>query len=224
MQARNGPCPPRKRGESREAARCYDSWRQVTGYFDGDGAVYVSGKMFVLRIKLCFYDVWKKQLENVGEFMRSKGVVANRLAAQRRPLTTVWYLTVANSRDIRVATRHILPFASKKRGDLLVAQDYLSDRITADEAILRLNEFVRDKRRSGYIRKVNIPYTHTEGILEGRRFGASVGARARLVSGPKSTRRAIRRDQAEFGISVSRLHTKYGYSPRIIQRILRDCN
>lgn len=76
-------------GKSRYAPRSYNSWQQVAGYFDGDGAVYVSAKKFVLRIRLCFYDVGKHQLENIDQFLRSNGIVTNRMAAQKGPPTTV---------------------------------------------------------------------------------------------------------------------------------------
>jgi len=111
------------RGNDEYAARSYTSWRQVAGYFDGDGAVYVSVKRFVLRVKLCFYDVWKPQLESVRDFLISKGISTNRLAAQDRPLTRVWYLTLSDTAHIRVVIQKIMPFTSKKRGDLLVALD-----------------------------------------------------------------------------------------------------
>jgi hypothetical protein len=213
---------PRGRSEEDCVGRRYDSWRQVAGYFDGDGAVYVSVKRFVLRVKLCFYDVWKPQLEGLKAFFASKGISTNRLASQERPLTTVWYLTLSDMSSMKMVIRKILPFTAKKRGDLLVALDYLEDRITANEAIRALNRFVTDKRRSGFIRKVSIPYTRVQGILEGRRFGATVGSTARLVKVPASLLKAIRTDRAKRGTSVRKLHLRYGYSERIIRRILRS--
>lgn len=176
----------------------------------------------MLRIKLCFYDVWKPQLRNIEDFLESKGAVTNHLAAQNRPPTLVWYLTLSNSAQINKVIRKMLPFASKKRGDLMVALEYLDDQITADEAILKLNQFVRDKRRSGYIRSVNIPHKRTEGALEGRRFGAAAGARTRLVEVPEYSQEAIRRDRAEKGISLRELQLRYGYSERVIRRILKS--
>lgn len=204
------------------APKDYNSWRQVAGYFDGDGAVYVSIKKFVLKIRLCFYDVWKPQLEAIRAFMISKGVKTRHLAVQRRKLGEVWYLTISDPVYVQAVIRKILPFYCKKRGDLLVALEYLDNKMTADEAIQKLNELIKDKRRSGYARKARIPYTRSEGILEGRRFGAAAGARAVTVMVPHSVQQEIRTDRREHRSSLRELQLKYGYTVHVIRRVLRN--
>ncbi|MBI3023056.1 MAG: hypothetical protein HYY68_04915 [Thaumarchaeota archaeon] len=208
MKRREGPPNRGSPYANAYTPKDYNSWRQVAGYFDGDGAVYVSIKKFVLKIRLCFYDVWRPQLEAIRDFMISKGVKTRRLAVQRRKLGEVSYLTIGDPVYIQAVIRKILPFSCKKRGDLLVALEYLDNKVTADEAIQKLNELIKDNRRSGYVRKARIPYTRSEGILEGRRFGAAAGARAVMVRVPDSVQEEIRIDRREHRSSLRELHLK----------------
>lgn len=200
--------------------RGYNSWRQVAGYFDGDGAVYVSIKKYVLKIRLCFYDAWKPQLEGIKAFLETRGIRTRQLAVQRKKLGDVWYLTISDAINIRVIARKILPFLCKKRGDLLIALGYLDGKLTAEEAIAELNESVNDKRRSGYIRKATIPYTRSEGTILGRRQGAEAGASAVRVAVPLSLQERIRKDRMKRGSTLSELQLKYGYSIHVVRRIL----
>lgn len=52
----------------------YRSWRQVGGYFDGDGNVGLEVVKYVLRFKLRFSDTWRPQIETVQSFFHAKGI------------------------------------------------------------------------------------------------------------------------------------------------------
>jgi len=144
-------------------------WRQVAGYFDGDGAVYVALCKFVLKIRLAFYDVWKPQIETTTQFFESRGIPTRRLSVQEKGETELWNLTFSEPTVMKLVIRKLLPFSCKKRGDLLVALNYLEDRITAREAVEKLNGLVLEKRRSGYIRRFDVDLTRSVGSRPGKR-------------------------------------------------------
>ena len=203
------------------APSAYRSWRQVAGYFDGDGAVYVSIRKYVLKVRLCFYDAWRPQLEAVKRFLENKRIRTRRLAVQRKTLGDVWYLTISDPPVIIKVIRGMLPFSCKKRGDLLVALRYLEERMTADDVVAKLNEFVRDRRRAGFIRRTRIPYTRSEGTLVGRRIAARAGAMAARVRVPSRIQARIVTDRTMRGLTLPELSSKYDCGIRVIRRILR---
>jgi len=202
--------------------RPYHSWRQLAGYFDGDGAVYISVRIFVLKIRLCFYDVWKPQLEAIKRFLEEKGIPTRRLAAQHKKYGDVWYLTVSDPIHIKTVIRRMLPLSCKKRGDMLVALNYLNNKVTAEEAIVKLNELVRDKRRSGFIRNVGIPYTREDGIAVGQRFAAEGAAKSKTIDVPMTTQTLIRSERAKPGVTLREVSLRFGYSVHVIRRILSE--
>lgn len=202
-------------------ARAYTPWQQVAGYFDGDGAVYVSAMRCVLKVRLCFYDVWKPQLDAVRNFVQTEGMRLRRLSIQRKRFGAVWYLTISDSNVVRTVIRRTSPFACKKKGDLLIALDYLDNRISADEAIARLNECVRSRRRSGHIRRARTPYTRSEGTLVGRRLGAREGAMAARVYVPPQIRKGILTSRKD-GRTLPDLQFEYGLGIRVIRRVLKE--
>jgi hypothetical protein len=202
--------------------RDYSSWRQIAGYFDGDGAVYVSIRTYTLRIRIAFYDVWRPQLDSIKIFLRRKGIQTRPLRGQHKGQTVLWALTIGNPPDVRRIVRRILPFSCKKRGDLLVALNYLENRITADEAIRKLNQFTIEKRRSGYLRESDIPFNRADGTAIGRHKAIKKAVGANTVYVPRQIQERIRFDSEKLGSSLKSLSLKYGYGVHVIRRVLKE--
>ncbi|HXY56704.1 MAG TPA: LAGLIDADG family homing endonuclease, partial [Nitrososphaerales archaeon] len=52
----------------------YSSWKQVSGYFEGDGNVGLEVSKRTLRFKIRFVDTWKPQIESIAAFLSRRGI------------------------------------------------------------------------------------------------------------------------------------------------------
>ncbi len=145
----------------------YTSWRQVAGYFDGDGSVIVRIRQFVLIFYLQWSDHNKPQLDQINDFIHETNQVSTRIY----PIRTLdaFHLQVTRRDSVVKIAGKLLPFSFKKRRELEVVVDYYNNRITGNKAISMINEQVRKGFRSGEILKANLPYTHADGSRRARR-------------------------------------------------------
>jgi hypothetical protein len=70
-------------------------------------------------------------------------------------------LQIASPRSVLAAAKQLAPFCFKKNKELRIVIDYYEDRIDGTEALLELNELVRQRLRLGKVRKpVPLPTYH----------------------------------------------------------------
>jgi len=187
----------------------YNSWKQVSAHFDGDGSVSVRVRTFTLTFSLGFSDSYLPQLVQIRDFLTAQGVVTRPIKTQRRMSgrATNYVLTVDTQREVLLVCRKMLPFTFKKEWDLLTTIDYLEDRTTGDETIHRLNTSIESGRREGTVRKFSIPFAKTEGVrmaalIGGRRSSAK---RAKLSHDQVDTLRQIREKTGKSFAELARM-------------------
>jgi LAGLIDADG-like domain len=142
----------------------YNGWRQVAGYFDGDGSVTVHVGKLVLDFGLQFTDNYRPQLEQLQYFLETHKVKTGNISKNSREMMHV--LLVSDDASLIEATKMLLPFCFKKKQELEVLTDYMHNRITANAAIDVFNRLVTMGERTGKIRKVGMPFTHDQALKE----------------------------------------------------------
>lgn len=144
----------------------YGSWRQVAGYFDGDGTVYFSdttNRPYKLSISLVFVDQSKDQIENVKAFLNEHGVRTSNVL--KRSDANAYELAVSQFKSVRRALAHMIPFLCKKEIEARAAREYYEGHITGNQLVATFNAEVEANRRERKTRTVqlNVPYTRPEG-------------------------------------------------------------
>ena len=199
----------------------YDSWEQVGGYFDGDGNVGLEVVKYVLRFKLRFSDTWKPQVETVHLFFHANGIATTSISHEvHQEKRDAYRFDVGALDSVLAAAKAMLPFSVKKAEDLRIAVDYLEGRITGTQAIQRVNDEVRTGRRSGFLRRPNLPYVRGEGLRTAQLENARNARAAYAVDVSPSVQAKIREDHSDLRLGHIRLSRKYGYSVSVIRRIL----
>ncbi len=152
------------------SASGYASWKQVGGYFDGDGSVTVHLNKITLDFDLQFVDNYRPQLEQLRNFLEINGARPGSICKNVREM--MYVLEIHNDASVLKIAKALLPFCSKKKLELKTVIDYMGDRITADTAIGVFNHLVTSGERTGKIRKVDMPYFRTQALKEcSRRCG-----------------------------------------------------
>jgi hypothetical protein len=203
------------------ASERYDSWRQVGGYFDGDGNVGLEVVKYVLRFKLRFSDTWRPQIEAVRAFLDKQGIHTTSISHEpHREKKDAYRIDVGAIESVLKAARKMIPHCVKKAEDLRILADYLGGRITGNQAIERFNREVTAGRRSGYIREMNLPYTREEGLRVAKLENAKKARTAYAVNVSPAIQESIKSDHSKAGLGHIRLSKKYGYSVSVIRRVL----
>jgi hypothetical protein len=199
----------------------YRSWKQVAGYFDGDGNVGVEVVKYVLRFKLRFSDTWMPQIRAVKAFLERKKISTTNVWQEKHSKKRDAYrIEIGAIESALRAAKELLPYCSKKAEDLRVLIDYLEGRITGNKAIERLNFEVVTGRRSGFIRDANLPQFRKDGLRLAQLENARKARAAHAIEVNLETQERIRNDWIDLGLSHIRLSKKYGYSVSVIRRIL----
>ena len=200
----------------------YNSWKQVSGYFDGDGNVGLEVVKRVLKFKLRFVDTWRPQISSVSEFLSTKGINCGSIGKGEKngAWQAAYRLDVAEVRSVLKAAKAMLSFTVKKNAELQVAIDYLENKITGNQAIRALNEEVLSGRRRGKIRKETLPQTRIEGLRLAQLENARNARAAYAVDVPGDIQEMIRADHSGLKLGHIRLARKYGYSTHVIRRVL----
>jgi hypothetical protein len=94
----------------------YDSWRQVGGYFDGDGNVGLEVVKRVLRFKVRFADTWKPQINSISVFLASRGISCGSVGKDDKegPWQTAYRLDITEVRSVIATGRAVIPYTVKK--------------------------------------------------------------------------------------------------------------
>ncbi len=152
----------------------YQSWQQVAGYFDGDGALVtsdISNQPYKLGLSLIFTDQSLDQITNIRNFLNEQGVRTSNILKTWKGTAHIVVVTEFNS--FKKALTCMLPFLCKKAVEAQAALDYYDGKLTGNEfmAILRIE--VEAGRRERHERKtpIDVPYTWTSGhqMMEERR-------------------------------------------------------
>ncbi len=202
----------------------YSSWRQVAGYFDGDGNVGLEVVKRVLRFKVRFVDTWRPQIESIEHFLAQRGVRCSSIGkdVKRGTWQTAYRLDVTEVRSVAKIARALLKHSVKKRAELGVVIDYLEGRITGNQALEAFNEEVHSGRRRGKIRTTNVPYTREVGLRLSKLENARKARAAYAVNVPNRIQVRIKRDHGQLKVGHVRLSKKYGYSVSVIRRVLGE--
>ena len=175
---------------------------------------------YVLRFKLRFSDTWKAQIETIGRFLTSQAIRTSNVQHESTPgQLDAYRIDVGALESVLQAGKQMLPYCVKKAEDLRIMIDYMEGRITGSQAIERLNEEVRIGRRSGIIRTAILPNTRGQGLRIAQLENAKT-ARAAYAVHVDHRIHQIRLDHQILKLGYIRLGKKYGYSTKVIRRIL----
>jgi hypothetical protein len=141
--------------EAGHSSAIYKNWRQVAGYFDGDGSVTVHVCKLVLDFGLQFVDNHRPQLEQLQYFLVERGVRTGRITKNSTEM--MYVLLVSEDYSLVKAARMLRPFCFKKKEELGALIDYMGNRISANAVIEVFNRLVTIGERTGKIRSVNMP-------------------------------------------------------------------
>ncbi len=189
----------------------YNDWRQVGGYFDGDGCVIVQIRQFVLILYLQWTDGCREHLEQIDRFLHSIQGISTRI--YRDAVYDAYHLMVTRQDSVLRIAKEMLPFTFKKKVELEVVVDYYGDRITGNEGIALLNQQIERGFRSANKISANLPLTHKKAVARARR-------RSNLTDFQVEE---IHRMYGN-GCSVSELALAYGKSAASIRKIVTNPN
>jgi len=200
----------------------YSSWKQVAGYFDGDGNVGLEVVKRVLRFKLRFVDTWRPQIQSIAIFLARSKIRCGSVGKDGKIglWQAAYRLDIVEVRSVIRAARAMLPYTVKKHLDLQVVIDYLEGKITGNQALKLFNEEARSGRRRGKIRVQSLPYTRQDGLRMAQLENAKRARAVYAVNVGEETERRIREDHEILGLGHIRLSRKYGCSESVIRRVL----
>ena len=75
---------PRRSPNLVESGGGYSSWRQVAGYFDGDGNVGLEIVKRVLHFRLRFVDTARPQVDSIKSFLDRNGIVTGQVGCDNK--------------------------------------------------------------------------------------------------------------------------------------------
>ena len=204
------------------AAPAYSSWKQIAGYFDGDGNVGLEVVKRVLRFKIRFVDTWRPQIESVSSFLATHGIHCGAIGNgdKRGTWQAAYRLDIVEVKSALKAAKAMLPYSVKKRMELQVLIDYLEERLTGNQALEVFNAEVKSGRRRGKTRLANLPFTRQQGIGLSQLENARKARAAYAVNVGEEIQDRIKEDHGEQKLGRIRLSKKYGYSVSVIRRII----
>jgi len=133
----------------------YDSWRQLAGYFDGDGTIYfsdTSNRPYKLSIALVFVDQSVDQIRTVKDFLNRHGVRTSNIL--KRSDGEVYQLAVSEFKSVKRALKRMALFLCKKEIEARAALDYYEGRITGNQLLTVFKAEVDASRRERKARTV----------------------------------------------------------------------
>jgi len=145
----------------------YKSREQVSGYFDGDGTPILRLMMFTICPCIDWADTYGPQVEAVRTFLVERGIRSTN-SYPRGHSKPVWHLRLYESGGLLIAAQAMLSNLMKKRDQVHAIIVYLQDRITGEELVGAFNRATISGTRSGFLREVKMPYTHSQGVAHAR--------------------------------------------------------
>jgi len=207
--------------------RPYSSWKQVAGYFDGDGNISISdlsNQPFKLSLSLIFTDASIEQISMIREFFVARGIRTSHLLKTSKG--TAWMIAISRYEGVLMALKKMLPYLYKKANEAQAAIDYYEGRTTGNDLVELFSQEVDAGRRERRPHRVviNVPFKHPEGEtfmgeIRSKRLRDAFG-RFRAKVTPEDFEN-IREEHFVHGARVRDLVRKYPrYSKETIRRIL----
>jgi hypothetical protein len=205
----------------------YASWRQVAGYFDGDGTVAISdtsNQPYKLGISLAFVDQSEEQMRMLKRFFEKRGVITSNVLKTSK--ASAYMIAVSRFEGVLFSLKAMRPYLFKKANEAQAVIDYFEGRTRGNDLFKVFQEEVEAGRRERRDRKVviNVPFTYPDGdaLMKARRREIIVAAinksRAKVS---KKDYNDIRTAHFEMGWSLSKLRKSYPqYARETIRRIL----
>lgn len=205
----------------------YSSWRQVAGYFDGDGTIAfsdTSNQPYKLSFGLVFVDQSEDQIRMLKRFFEKHGVVTGNVL--KTSMGTASMLAVSRFDDVLFSLKAMRPHLFKKAIEAQAVIDCYEGRLRGDNVFKIFQEEVEAGRRERRERKVviKVPYTYPDGhaLMKARRrerIKAAIDKSRAKVS--RKDYDEIRRAYFESGRTLSELRALYPkYAKETIRRIL----
>lgn len=193
----------------------YTSWAAVAGYFDGDGSVNIDLRAYTIHWVIAFSDNWLNQINQISRFLIRHGVKVQR---PRKVGTGGWICEVKEIDSLILVAKEMLRSGGifKKRRELQLLLDYYSDKVTGTEVLEGFNSEVRHGVRIGKIRRTELPYTHSEGLVRAR--GASRFEQKVL---DVVERNLLVEEYLSNAVTGKSLAEKYGVSEATVSRIMK---
>lgn len=118
----------------------YSDWRQIAGYYDGDGGEEIKIGKFVLRFTITWTDTYLPQLQHVQRFLISERLTPSKIRLGSSAIgRKAWHLSLWEKGGMLDACKQMLPFLDKKRIQVRTLIDYMESRITASDALRTFN-------------------------------------------------------------------------------------
>ena len=205
----------------------YSSWRQVAGYFDGDGTIALSdtsNQPYKLSLSLAFVDQYEDQIKMLKRFFEKRGVITSNVLETSKGTASM--LAVSRFEGVLCSLKAMRPFLFKKANEAQAAVEYYEGKIRGDDLFRIFQEEVEAGRRERRDRKVviRVPCTYPDGdaLMKARRrekiLAVMEKSRAKVSMKDYND---IRRAYFESGRSLSELRQLYPrYGRETIRRIL----
>jgi len=97
----------------------YKSWKQVAGYFDGDGNISISdlsNQPFKLSLSVVFTDASFEQISIIRTFFLNRGTRTSNIL--RTSKGTAYMVAISTYEGVLVALKAMLPYLFKKANEL----------------------------------------------------------------------------------------------------------
>ena len=205
----------------------YASWRQVAGYFDGDGTIGtsdISNQPYKLSLQLVFVDQSYDQLLTVKEFLTKHGIRTSNIL--KRSDGSAFELAISEFVSVKKMLRRMIPFLCKKEIEARAALGYYEGKMTGNQllAVFRLEVEAGRRERRPHRANVDVPYTRPEGdsimkrLRKDRLRDAFGRYRAKLTPGDFG---AIRTKHFDYGVRICDLVREYPqYARETIRRVI----
>lgn len=197
----------------------YRSWRQIAGYFDGDGSILLKPKMYTISFSIEWADTSLPQLEQIRDFLMRHGILSQPKIQKMVGECASYSLMVSYQDSVLGLAKSMSPFAFKKWAGLHAAIRYLEDETTGNELVAASNKTVTDGTRAGKILEISMPHTRSESLVTARKLGAS---KAGLSRRKLTTQQVleVKGRHGEKGESIRKLAFAYSVFESVILRAL----
>jgi hypothetical protein len=205
----------------------YSSWREVAGYFDGDGNISISdtsNQPHKLSLSIVFTDQSFEQIQMLKGFFRRNGIITSNVLKTSKGTANM--IAISRFDSVLRTLKAIQPYVFKKSNEVEAAINYYESRISGNDLALLFSQEVEAGRRERHPRKVGIcvPFTYPEGDALMR---AKRAEKIRLTIA-RTHAKVLRRDYEEIrekyftlATPVPQLVTAYPqYCRETIRRIL----
>jgi hypothetical protein len=195
----------------------YTDWKQVAGYFDGDGSSDFKIGKKIIFVRLHFTENYRPQLEAVQKFLNSQGIETETITDTLRGASR---LSAGRFVSVREMAIRMLPHTFKKREELQAILDYFGNRITGTQLIGAMNRSVRLGNRTGKIRIADVPFTREQGQSLDKAEKAA-GSRRRGINNQILSDEVLEQIRSDYigGVATNgELAKKHGVRPATISR------